>query len=59
MELLPNDILSIISLNLAPCYLSLISKNFNNLYDEHWFKCYLEFKYPNLDLRILTTWKNL
>ena len=59
MELLSQDILFTLSLNLSPCYLSSINKSFTNLYNEYWFKSYLEFKYPNLNLRVITTWKDL
>jgi hypothetical protein len=49
MNLLPKDIWYQISLNLPPLHLSILSKAYLNLYDDHWYKCYLEIKYSNID----------
>ena len=59
MDTLPNELLFNISLYLPPCYLSTINKLFSTIYDEYYYKKYLQSKYFNTNFNNKLTYKEL
>jgi hypothetical protein len=56
---IPSDIVRQIALNLQPNILSLVSKQFNSIYDEYFYKVYLEQQYCDNKIWVTTTYKAL
>ena len=59
MNTFPIEIIYNIICHLPINYLFTINKTFNRLYNEHYYKEYLYQNYPDLNLRIATTYKDL
>lgn len=57
--LLPKELWKNISLFLFPKYLNLICKQFNELYDDFWYKTKLQLTYPNVNLWTPNTYEYL
>jgi hypothetical protein len=56
---LPTDLLQEISYYLPCCNLNSVSKRLINIYDENFYQTKLKRDYPELTLKIKTTWKDL
>jgi hypothetical protein len=59
METLPMELLKLIGLQLPLCQLSLVNKNLASIYEEDFYKLYLEYKYPTVKLWKRTSYKDL
>jgi hypothetical protein len=59
MDFLPTELLQYIGLQLPVCYLATLNKQFSTLYDEFFYKFYLEDKYPGINLWKQSSYKEL
>jgi hypothetical protein len=58
-QYVPKELFIIISHELPINYLLLVNKLLNSLYNDNWYKEYLENKYPTINLTVRTTYKDL
>ena len=59
MDSFPKEVLFAISLYLPPWYLLTINKHFSTIYNEYYYKRYIEWYYPNINFNPKLSYKEL